>query len=135
MLHEPVSLCVIVGNEGGDVFIDATLLQEPIKFILDSNIKLGSRTGKVSSLAKADVKRREKSTAGPMYKPWRFQSALAVSSWLEKQDEVAHSSRDSNNLKDAFGSQQAPEVSKHHQSNIPARGKSLHYTNEADEHE
>ena len=124
------SSCVIVGNEGGDVFIDATLLQEPIKFILDSNIKLGSRTEKVSSLAKADVKRREKSTAGPMYKPWRFQSASAVSSWLEK---VAHSSRDSNNLKDTFGSQQAPEVSKHHQSNIPARGKLLHYTNEADE--
>ena len=63
----PVFLCVIVGNEGGDVFIDAALLQDPIKFILDSNIKLGSQTDKVSSLAKTDVKGREKSTAGPMY--------------------------------------------------------------------
>ena len=83
------TLLVMVGNEGSDIFIDATPLQEPIKFILDSNIKLGSRTEKVSSLAKADAKRREKSTTGPMYKPWHFQSASAVSCWLEKQDEVA----------------------------------------------
>ena len=95
MLHESVYLAC--NNEGGDVFIDATLLQELIKFILDTNIKLGSRTEKVSSLAEPDVKRRGKSIAGPMYKPWRFQSASAVSSSLEKQDEVAHkhSSRDS----------------------------------------
>ena len=85
---------------------------------------------------RADVKSREKSAAGPMYKPRRFQWASAVSSWLEKRDEVAHeySSRDSKtNLKGTFGSQQAPEDSKHHQSNIPARGKLLHYMNEADE--
>ena len=31
------------------------------------------------------------------------------------------------------GSQQAPEIFKHHQSNVPARSKLLHCTNEADE--
>ena len=38
-----------------------------------------------------------------------------------------------NNLKDTFGSQQAPEVSKQYQSNIPARGKLLQCMNEDEE--
>ena len=67
---------MIIGNEGGNVFIDATLLQELVEFILDTNIKLGPRTEKVSPLTKAEVKSTEKSTAGQINKPRRFRSVV-----------------------------------------------------------
>ena len=51
---------VIVGNEGGDVFIDATLLQELVQSILNTTIKLGSRAEKVSSYKGSCEKQRKK---------------------------------------------------------------------------